>query len=187
MRLWSIQPAEIADDVASGRRFVSDPKLADCYNLDESFTSSYHWLISEMEQRIPRPKDVEIPIWAWHTNYGAQLRPDRRRSMFKNYGHEDVIMELEVPEELVLLSDFDDWHCVLNNYPIFTAEEEALCESGDWPHGYDEEWELPLYDEQFKLDSWRRVFRSDSEFVQACFWAIEPEYLVRIHRLRRKP
>jgi hypothetical protein len=185
LRLWSLQPLEIAEKVASGERFVADPKLAECYNLDESFMSSYHWLVSFMEESIPKPKDVEIPIWAWHTNYGSHQRPDRRRGMFNNYSERDAILELEVPDNLVTLTDFDDWHCILNNFPIFSQEEELLAEAGTWPKGYDD-WEIPIYDENFKLESWKRVARSNGEFVQACFWAIEPEYFVKIHRLRRK-
>lgn len=185
MRLWSLQPLEIAEKVAAGERFIADPKLAICYNLDESFTKSYHWLVGFMEETIPRPSDVTIPIWAWHTNYGLQKKPDRRFGMFKNYEKDDVIIELEVPDELVLLTDFEDWHHVLNNFPMFTKEEDELSESGNWLAGYDD-WEIPIYDEAFKLESWKRVAHSSGQFVQACFWAIEPEYFVKIHRLRRK-
>lgn len=185
MRLWSLQPLEIAEKVAAGERFIADPKLAICYNLDKSFTESYHWLVDFMGETITRPQDVAIPIWAWHTNYGVQKKPDRRFGMFKNYDDGDVILELEVPDELVLLTDFDDWHCVLNNFPIFSKEEEEQSEAGKWPAGYDD-WEIPIYDEDFKIESWRRVAHSRGQFVQACFWAIEPEYFVKIHRLRRK-
>lgn len=186
MKLWTLQPVEIAEQVAAGERFIADPKLAICYNLDEVFTDAYHWLIPFMEESIPKPADVAIPIWAWHTNYGLQQRPDRRRSMFNGYPAEDVILELEVPDELVFLTDYDDWHCVLNNFPIFSKEEDEKVEAGNWPGGYDD-WETPLYDEAFKLESWRRVAHSRGDFTQACFWTIEPEYFVRIHRLRRKP
>lgn len=135
-----------------------------------------------MVRKTPRPENILLPVWAWYKNYGLQQKPDRRRSMFRNYESYDAIMELEVPDELVILSDFDDWHCILNNFPIFTKEEES--ENYDWPNGYDE-WGLPIYDDEFKLASWERVFRTDGDFVQACFWAIEPEYLVKIHKLRR--
>jgi hypothetical protein len=184
MRLWTLQPVEVAAQVLRGERFVSDPLLAENYQ-DDLFQAPYHWLMECMEETIHRPADAAIPIWAWHTNYGLQQKPDRRRGLYRGYAKTSfVTLELEVPDELVLLSDFDDWHCVLNNFPVFTAEEED--EATAWPHGRDE-WGIPLYDEQFKLESWRRIFRSDGSYVQACFWAIEPSYLVKVHPSRSAP
>lgn len=174
MRLWTLQPSAIADQVESGERFSCDPTIAECYNLDEQFRASYHWLVAEMSPLIPRPEGVELPIWAWAKNYGLNQKPDRRRLLFSNYSKDDAILELEVPDGLVLLSDFDEWHSVLNNCPIQS----------------DEEWELEPdreFSEAEKLESWKQVFAVESkDFVQACFWTIEPEYLVKVHRLRSR-
>lgn len=174
MRLWTLQPSAIADRVESGERFVCDPALAECYNLDDQFRASYHWLIGEMTPTIPQPDGVELPIWAWAKNYGISQKPDRRRMLFNSYSKDDAILELEVPDGLVLLSDYDDWHFVLNNCPIQS----------------DEEWEIDPdreFSEAEKFESWKQVFSTESKgFVQACFWFIEPEYLVKVHRLRTR-
>ena len=171
MRVWSIQPVEIAERVEAGERFLCDPAQAVCYNLDDSFQQAYHWLVGEMEQRIPRPEDVQLPIWAWHRSYGNQSKPDRRRPLFSEYGKEDAILELEIPDELVLLTDFDHWHSVLSNCPILTDEEYEVDPDRE-------------YTRQETEATWRQLFAVDgSEFVQACFWSIEPEQLIRAHRI----
>lgn len=169
MRLWSLQPREVAERLLAGERFVCDPVLAECYNLDDNFRQAYGWLIGEMEQTIPRPDSVELPVWAWYRNYGEQRKPDRRRMLYNRYPREDAILELEVPDGLVLLSDFDSWHAVLNRFPILTEEE--------WEADPDREFSP----EELAVN-WRRVFDCGSKsFVQACLWTIEPEQLLKVH------
>lgn len=171
MRVWSIQPVEIAERVEAGERFLCDPELAVCYNLDDSFQQAYRWLVGEMGQRIPRPEDVQLPIWAWHRSYGKQVKPDRRRSLFREYGKENAILELGIPDELVLLTDFEDWHAVLNNCPIITDEE------------YEADPDREFSRQETEM-TWQQLFSvDDKEFVQACFWSIEPEQLIRVHRI----
>ncbi len=178
MKLWTLQPHSVAEKLKAGEPYVCDP-LISSFSNDDDFIKSYDWLVSEMAKVIPQPEHVRWPAWAWHTNYGVQTKPDRRRGMFNNYDELDSILELEVPDELVLLSDFDDWHCVLNNCAIMSDEEYEA-----WPEK--DEWDCAVYTDEFKLDSWKKVFRSNTEFVQACIWTIEPEYLVKVHPLRKK-
>lgn len=169
----------------AGENYSCDPELSELYTNDWGFKEPYHWISSQLNSLEEAPSGVTLPIWAWHTNYGQQRKPDRRKEMFNNYPKLDVIMELEVPDRIVLLSDFDDWHCVLNDFPIFSEEEQKQDEAGTWSAGYDE-WDIPIYTEEFKHNSWQRVFNADGDFVQACFWQIKPEYLVKIHRLRKR-
>lgn len=34
-------------------------------------------------------------------------------------------IEIEIPDDEVLLSDFDEWHCVLNRFLVSDTEEEG--------------------------------------------------------------
>ena len=174
MRLWSFQPKEIADELCSGARFICDPELSAHYGPYEEFRRAYDWLMVEMEERIPRPAGVELPVWAWARNHGEIRKPDRRRMLFSHYAKSDVILELDVPDELVVLSDFDDWHAILNGVPIMSEEE--------WISSWDRE-----FSEEEIRESWKKVLSVEhKEFVQACLWTIEPEWLVQVHTLRSR-
>lgn len=173
MRIWSFQPRTVADSVARGETFRCDPKLAECYNIDESFQESYAWMIERMDERLVRPEAVDLPVWGWHRNYGANKKPDRRRGLYRNYDKKHwALMELEVPAHEVLLSDFDDWHCVLNDCPNLSDEMwETLSDDA-----------LDSITQEEKLSSWLDIFNNtdDKEHVQACFWEIRPEYLKKV-------
>jgi len=178
MRLWTLQPNEVAEKLLAGETFICDPKLSS-FADDEAFNNAYEWLVERMELKTPKPENVTWPVWAWHTNYGAQMKPDRRRQMYSSYDQLDAILEIEIPDDEVILSDFDDWHCVLNNFAIMSDEEYENWEEKD-------KWDCPVYTDEYKLNSWEKVFRSDGEFVQACFWMIKPEHLVKVHKLRKR-
>lgn len=173
MKLWSLQPLEVAEKLLQGEPYICKPELSD-FNDDFGFTRAYDWLFTHMETSIPKPENVTWPAWAWAKHYGGGGKPDRRRQMFSNYQERDVILELEVPDSEVLLSDFDDWHAVLNNCEIITDEEYYADEDR-------------VYTPEEKSATWQQIFDVETkEFVQACLWQIKPEYLVRIHKIRKK-
>lgn len=172
MKLWSLQPNLVAAQILSGEPFTCDPELSNFVGLDD-FIRSYAWLMGEMELQIPRPEHVLSPVWAWYKNYGANTKPDRRRQMFKGYDGLDSILELEVPSNEVLLTDFDDWHAVLNNCEIVSDEE--------WYANQDRE-----YTAEEKAATWQRIFEvEEKDFVQACVWEIKPEHLVKVHAIKQ--
>lgn len=173
MKLWTLQPYDAVETLTAGEAYQCIPELATFYD-DSAFVASYDWLSAHMSKSISNPNNIRWPIWAWARNYGEAVKPDRRRSMFNNYDSEDVILELAVPDELVLLSDFDDWHYVLNGCEFisdadFYADEERV------------------YTQEEKEATWLKIFNVDSKpFVQACIWEIRPEYLIKVHRLRKR-
>lgn len=61
------------------------------------------------------PSGVHYPIWAWYQWEGKHkrlaMRIHRRRCV---KGTPIVLVTLEIPDQFVLLSDYDMWHCVLN-------------------------------------------------------------------------
>lgn len=173
MKLWSLQPHIVTELLLNGDSYICDPKLSDFY-ADPAFQEAYGWLFSEMAISIPKPDNVKHPAWAWFKNYGENQKPDRRRYMFNNYDKLDSILELEVPANEVFLSDFEDWHAVLNNCEIITDEEYYADEAR-------------VYSRTEKIATWRQIFDVESkDFVQACLWQIKPEYLVKAHRIRKK-
>lgn len=58
-----------------------------------------------------------------------------------------VLLTIEVPDNLVLLSDFDYWHCVLNDGDIiFPIDDSAV------------------YSEEEKQKSWENIFDINCSF-----------------------
>lgn len=191
MRLWTIQPICIYDLLKAGQIYRCKAGL--CENLtDSQFAKAYTWLAGQMRTRIgPPPEHTAFPAWAWHTVNWQHKRPDMRRSEFRGFEDAHVLMELEIPDDDILLSDYDTWHIVLNNGYYGDATDEA---------SYDKEmaWfdALPM-DKQKKLreKSWEKVFdttKIDTEwakngrYVQATFWEIRPEHVMKAWKYQGK-
>jgi hypothetical protein len=146
--------------------------------------------VEQMILRVgPSPEGVKYPIWAWHTWDWQHKKPDLRRAEFINCNGSSVCIELELPNNCVLLSNEDMWHIVLNNGYY-----------GNYFDGYDdsdyeieEKWfdSLPP-DEQtrVKRKSWERIFdvappvdnewENHGRYVQATFWELRLDQVVDV-------
>ena len=91
------------------------------------FVKMYNWLVLQMKKRIGDPPEgVIYPVWAWHTQRWKRHKPDLRSERWANGydGEKFVCLEIEVPDEQVLLSDFDLWSLILLDSIITETEEE---------------------------------------------------------------
>jgi len=178
MRLWTVQDKAAYDDLCDKGVLHCKASLAEWLKEDD-FKKSYDWLVSEMKERVGEPpRGVEYPIWAWYLLLGKNVKPDLRRVEFRNYVGEHYVIEAEIPDEDVLLSDEEMWHLVLNDGYFSDApeEDEAAVE-------YEEDKECfrslsPTEQERVKRESWKKVFDKDCCpwcFVQATFWELRKE------------
>lgn len=86
---------------------------------DYWFIEAYNWLIPQMNKRLPvKIKSGHYPIWVWDSFTGASTK-----SIFEN-GQAGVWLTLDIPDNHVLLSDYDAWHSVLNNHVLAYTDEE---------------------------------------------------------------
>ena len=87
-------------------------------------------------------------------------------------------MEISITSEQVLLSDFDEWHCVLDDFLISDTEEESDAQ--------DMYFESLSAEEQMKYKdhNWERIFNvkhfkndwvTRGDWVQATFWELRGE------------
>ena len=118
MRLWTIQPIEVWEELNKKGYFICNPIKANYISDKEwNFKEAYDWLVGQMEYRIGRrPNGVSYPIWAWHTRDWQHKKPDLRNIGLGNKGEKSVCIEVEVPDNQVVLTDFDVWHFVLNKW-----------------------------------------------------------------------
>ena len=160
------------------------------------------------------PQGVNYPIWAWHTREGKRKMPDLRQSGFGEKGTELVRMEIEIPEDQVVLSDFDLWSAMMYfvNLNIRSDEEDeefrkrmyAAC-GCDW--AFDLFWtrdekkveglsEAAIQIKSEIIESWDRCFDVDAPYnelygypgktIQATFWELRIEQVRKVWRFRCK-
>ncbi|WP_332650063.1 DUF3841 domain-containing protein [Lysinibacillus sp. 54212] len=82
----------------------------------EDFLSPYDWMIGQMKDRIGHRGTY--PIWLW-----TEKRDLNDEALLPS-GTSGVQIEVELPIEQVLMSDFMAWHIVLMNEFLALNEEE---------------------------------------------------------------
>lgn len=186
MRLWTMQPVEVYDILMKDGVFRCDPEKVG----EPSFIDRYGWMNEKLNEKDTKPDDVEYPIWAWFRFNSKEKKPDLRHSCYGPRGEKMVCLELEVPDEKVLLTDFDLWHFVLNDWWLdtsmfkygFTEEEYDLNQKWFKWLSEDEQrrekeksWEMVLNIEPFESDWIAR-----GQYVQAVFWELKKEYVRKV-------
>lgn len=151
--------------------------------MNESCDEAYKWLAKTMAIYIPKPKGVIYPIWAWKL-YEGKDKPDRRKRIFRNrvneYGHEALIY-LEVPDDEVLLTNFDMWELALCG--VYLSDKEGNEEDKE------SEWYDNLSDRKQKVynhATWKSMIAYDNtntsnwDTIQATFWVLKKEYVKKV-------
>lgn len=195
MRLWTIQGIEIYEQlVKEGVTYCTKPAWGD----EDNFVYAYHWMAEQMRKRIGEPpiEGIEYPLWAWYQYDSAKKNKPPRSPKDVSEGV-SAYMEIEIPEDEVLLSDFDDWHSPLNRGPVRNWKEiwkkidlqdkiaGRSLDLMDYPQDLRQEIE----------DSWEGIFELDirekgvrhkrNKSIQATFWALYPENIVSVEFLER--
>lgn len=190
MIVWTFQPASILEEIERTGTFRCDPDRSFNLTKENNLKGQYAWLMDQMEKRIgPRPEGVTYPVWAWHTWDFGRRCPDPDSGAFLESREPKAALTLDLPEEGVVLTDFDAWQLVMNgNYVSdVIGTEEAFEKMLSWLEALSEE-DLRKETER----SWQRVFNtepydSDSfsrgRYVQATFWEIRREYIRDIRYL----
>lgn len=182
MILWTIQPEEVYALIQRTGVYHCDYAKS---GMDD-WQEQYDWLVREMKERIGEPPEgVSYPVWAWYMWEGARKKPDLRRERWGNgwKGERFACMEIDIPEERLILSDYDTWSVILLNGLLADTEEE--CEL------LEKECEAMPPDAQrdYKYRNWKNVFdltyvdngwmhRGDS--IQATFWELRKEDIKKV-------
>lgn len=191
MRLWTIQTYNVFETIKKTGIYRCNPDLSSLLEMEE-FVNAYKWISKEMKKRIGNPpNNVTFPVWAWYNIDGKNLRPDMRKSDMRVF-QKSVLMELEIPDNQVLLSDFDLWHVVLNDTFCYKTSIEGLSYE-EWDAETDKEdlYYSSLSDKEkvaYKEKSWENVICSNFNklpaFVQATFWELKKENIKKIWVLK---
>ncbi len=183
MRLWTTMPKSVYDKtLAKNGVYACDANKCDMLLLSDdsykkaSFKKAYLWMADEMRVKIgPAPRGIQYPVWAWFRLRGKEAKPDLRWREFQNAPVPMVLLELEIEENRVVLSNERQWkHALLNDTACCDTQEEF-----DWY--YDSDHADAKEKEAFKVQSWRRIFDTQSApNVQAVFWEIRTDNVKRV-------
>lgn len=185
MRLWTMQPVEVYDILMRDGIFTCDPEKVP----EPSFCDRYAWLNKKLDEKDKKPSEVDYPIWAWYRFDSKEKKPDLRHSCYGMRGDKMVCLELEVPDEKVLLSDFDLWHFPLNNWWLDDCFHPGY---GDDESDKAHEWFNGLTKEEQQVEkekSWEQIFNIEpfendwiarGKYVQAVFWELKKEYVKKV-------
>lgn len=193
MKLWTIQ------NIDAYEKFKNTGFLRANENfIYDDMTFHYNWVVAQMKKRIgpPPSKEIKYPVWAWYQWNGVRHRkPDLRYSAHLPRGTSGVRIELVVDTKEVLLSDFDDFNCVLN-YGYMTDTEKEYnrfyneFESNGFCHDnfYDlgKNSKLLNYYRAKLYNSWERIFdlkrdildeawsgKKEERSIQATLWEVK--------------
>lgn len=192
MRIWTIQPESAWNQLQQTGLLETDTAklIADYGDLWDWTIEPYEWLAEQMSRRIlPRPRVDAYPLWGWYQFCGVKrMKPDLRCAGFVPRGRREVRIEVELPDDAVLLSDFDLWHLPLNCHYLARSLKE------------DDRWDRELRSRGYFYNpkrlsalpedlrerverSWEQVFdlttsnrywgtKRDSRRIQATFWKL---------------
>ena len=193
MRLWTIQPVSVYETLMKTGVYHCDGTLSNLLNDDISnFQNAYQWMIEQMKERTGMPPDeVSYPVWAWYLRDWKHKKPDLRESGYAERGTEMVCLTIEIPKESVLLSDFDAWHFVLNQwyFPRVKTEEE-WDEKQTWFESLTKKQR-----DQVMKESWNQIFDITpcneewdvmGRYVQATFWELKKEQIKKVQFFKAK-
>lgn len=190
MRLWMIVEMPFlqvlrtrGEVIADGRRVWRDCRPA------------YRWMAAQMERRIgPPPRPRAYPLWGWAQWSGPNRRPDMRSSGHLPRGTQCYRLTLDVPEQQVLLSDFSDWHMVLNNGYLARTEAEADAfdaellaagisrqsrDYGGFTARIEASWERVFDIDHVGLDpAWNGS--PETQSIQATFWRLSQDQVRKV-------
>ena len=149
------------------------------------FTPAYLWMNDQMKKKISTYQK-DLPLWAW------TKRPD-----FRSYrvnipkGESAFLIEFNKNPQEILISDFQNWHCVLNGYPFFSEKEESSLEKkygtffiDYWNNVYNFEKETPKNIKKMVEKSWQNIFKN-VEHGQATFGRLNISEVFSIKEYKR--
>lgn len=159
MKLWTVMDENQYNKLTKDGVYTADPAQV-------MYPKAYDWLVKQMNSKIKNQDNISYPVWAWY-KASKNYKPDLRRSMYSAPGTVCYLLEIEIPDDEVVLSDFDYWHYVLNNWPLVDDPDS-------WPANKNpEETWGNIFNLDWTIDGEPREFFDLGQLIQATFWKLE--------------
>jgi len=105
--MQTVQKVDVWDALARHGRY-GPPRWDD----DHDFAGAYGWMHQQMADQLSTRSPGIVWLWAQHPGRGF-LRMQAESG--------DVLLTCRIRREDVVISDFGDWHCVLNRTPLVAS------------------------------------------------------------------
>jgi len=201
MRIYTIQTVSFYDELLQEGIVCCNTQSWMCLE----YRVQYDWMAEQMRKRIgnpPRP-ETKYPIWVWQ-QYISKKNPVPPMSSkdIEEGETEAVMLELEVPDNEVLLSDFSVWHLPLNHGAVTYKHEDnkLVKELKDYERQHKDCFRVQDYSPELQkkiLKTWERVFDLDTcdpniatakrrnRSIQGTIWLLRKEWLKTAHIFNR--
>ncbi len=192
MLLWTIQPYCVYELLRLKGIYRCNPELSSFLDTEE-FVNAYEWISKKMKEKIGNsPEGVKYPVWAYYCVEGEHKRPDMRKIAFK-VDKKSVLLEIEIPDSDVLLTDHTLWHCTLNDSINYKANYIDDISDEEWERltEIEEDYYNSLSKENqrlYKEKSWEKVICSKKhnlKYVQATFWELKKSQIRKVWVLKK--
>jgi len=163
--------------------------------------AQYDWMAEQMRKRIGEPPmpNIKYPVWVWQ-QYNSKKDPIPPMSPkdISDGQNEAVMLELDVPDDAVLLSDLDLWIHPLNGWEICGKKESKLFEKekdayeknhgkchqlSDWSPTIQNKivatWER-VFDLDW-IDSYQAPRKRKNRSIQGTIWLLRKEWIKVAH------
>lgn len=189
MRLWTRQHVSVLEEIKKNRYYFAKKEHIELKNdtISDYYLELYHWYIKRAEKFVKRERNDQYPIWA-STNYKDRLQVVEDTYLF----------ELEVPEDRVVITDFDKWGYVVNYWYVPEDKEDERKHNEELKKmGIGDESAIvmghkgnfyPLLRDKI-LKSWNRIFEIESHkgaMTQATLWEIKKEWIIKVENCEGK-
>jgi hypothetical protein len=183
MRLWMLVDPGFVEIAAGAGRLYASWEWID----RDWYERPYRWMMAQMAARVVGTGD-NPRFWAWHS-CGAPGRRIDLRTFFPVTAQ--LRLTLNVPDELVLLSDYETWHGALNNWYISASEAEhdradALEDAGKLEqHVKERTWQRIFDLTQWADPDW--IGKAEERHIQACTPWFEHAWIRKVERFEPHP
>lgn len=206
-KIFTIQPKGVYDILVNTGVYNSRKELCDTLkDMDDTtnqWQHAYSWMREKLVKKtgIAPPEDI-YPIWGWLPTADSPMPKDLRLSFYKNWSsvrQEFVVIELLLPTEDHLPSEFSAWHYALNGWFLSNDEQIALFEKECAERGLNlfsgECLNLPLDVQEKIKQSWDAcldIHQLDSlegmspYSWQTVFWEIKLKNIVSVRKFVTK-
>lgn len=185
MTLWTIQPRELYEQILRTGKYTFD-ETKEPLALD--FKDAYRWMEDHMKSAGIARKNLDDPlVWAWHTYDGlCQCPPVDDWIVWSEDRKDEVILEIEVPDDQAMLSDFDAWHFVLNHFYYGDSKnDEEFDKEMAWLDSLsEEEREVKVkesWEKIFDIAKYRDDWSSNGYYVQATFYGLTKDMIRKVY------
>ena len=165
MILWTTQHVKVWDILREQDVFYADGR-----RVWKVLRPSYHWLMERTGLK-------RFPIWAEYSREGIRKKPDLRRTGLMPPGCPSVLMELDVPDELVTLSRLDLWAFVIGGHYLACSEEDDNKHCDATQAQKEKSWEN-IFDLKWGDPDW--YGDPNEETIQATFSVIKLRWMRKL-------